>query len=157
MILKASYGSLSRPGNSTDFNLYFGTDVGICSIIKPQLTFNVSLDNLPYWDKLFSLETNIEKGSGAVSKDQTDVKTYFCNASFLEYQSRAWCVCYQVVGHKMQKTLPKSTCMAYSLARVTPSSTNRALLDYGDQMGACRYVQRGKTPFSTLKHTVLSN
>ena len=29
MILKASYGSYSRPGNSTDFNPYFGTDVGI--------------------------------------------------------------------------------------------------------------------------------
>ena len=29
MILKASYGTTSRPGNSTDFNPYFGTDVGI--------------------------------------------------------------------------------------------------------------------------------
>ena len=29
-----------RFGNVTDFNPYFGTDYGICSIIKPQLAFN---------------------------------------------------------------------------------------------------------------------
>ena len=32
-----------RFGNMTDFNPYFGTDYGICSLIKPQLTFNDSL------------------------------------------------------------------------------------------------------------------
>ena len=43
MILKASYGGHAKDGASTDFNPYFGTDVGICSIIKPQLSFNNSL------------------------------------------------------------------------------------------------------------------
>ncbi len=42
-----------RFGNFTDFNPYFGTDYGICSIIKPQLAFNSSLDNVPYWHKIF--------------------------------------------------------------------------------------------------------
>ena len=32
-----------RFGNVTDFNPYFGTDYGICSLIKPQLTFNPEL------------------------------------------------------------------------------------------------------------------
>ncbi len=42
-----------RFGNYTDFNPYFGTDYGICSIIKPQLAFNDSLDGVPYWNKIF--------------------------------------------------------------------------------------------------------
>ena len=64
MILKASYGSAARPGNSTDFNPYFGTDVGICSIIKPQLSFNASLADLPFWAKLSLVKENVHMGSG---------------------------------------------------------------------------------------------
>ena len=63
MILKASYGGHAKDGASTDFNPYFGTDVGICSIIKPQLSFNNSLDHLPYWSKLFAEKENILPGS----------------------------------------------------------------------------------------------
>jgi hypothetical protein len=37
-----------RFGNVTDFNPYFGTDYGICSIIKPQLTFDSGLGQT--WD-----------------------------------------------------------------------------------------------------------
>jgi hypothetical protein len=48
-----------------DFNPYFGTDVGICSIIKPQLNFNRSLDHLPFWRKLFG-EENINIRPGAM-------------------------------------------------------------------------------------------
>ncbi len=55
MILKASYGGQAKDGSSSDFNPYFGTDVGICSIIKPQLSFNKSLDDLPFWTKLFQV------------------------------------------------------------------------------------------------------
>ena len=47
MILKARYGGLDKPGESTDFNPYFGTDVGICSIVKPQLSFNQTLGWYP--------------------------------------------------------------------------------------------------------------
>ncbi len=50
---QASYGMRKRLGNFTDFNPYFGTDYGICSIIKPQLAFNDSLDGVPYWHKIF--------------------------------------------------------------------------------------------------------
>ena len=41
--MQASYGMKKRFGNVTDFNPYFGTDYGICSLIKPQLTFNPEL------------------------------------------------------------------------------------------------------------------
>ena len=64
MILKASYGGIAKDGSSSDFNPYFGTDVGICSIIKPQLNFDRSLDHLPFWRKLFGEENiNIKPGS----------------------------------------------------------------------------------------------
>lgn len=53
-----------RFGNTTDFNPYFGTDYGICSIIKPQLTFNKSLDEVPYWHKIFGPHNwDIPKGA----------------------------------------------------------------------------------------------
>ena len=32
-----------KEGASTDFNPYFGTDYGICSIIKPQTAFDPKL------------------------------------------------------------------------------------------------------------------
>ena len=54
--VQASYGRESRFGdsvNSSDFNPYFGTDYGICSLIKPQLAFNRSLDEIAYWSKVF--------------------------------------------------------------------------------------------------------
>ena len=66
MILKASYEDEEKDGSaSTDFDPYFGTDVGICSIIKPQLSFNKnkSLDKLPYWRKLFGVNEKILPGS----------------------------------------------------------------------------------------------
>ena len=62
--MQASYGMHKRFGNNnTDFNPYFGTDYGICSIIKPQTAFNRDLDSVPYWQKLFG-EHNwaVEKG-----------------------------------------------------------------------------------------------
>ncbi|CAB4068103.1 ASICN [Lepeophtheirus salmonis] len=64
MILRASYGTKKRYGNSTDFNPYFGTDYGICSIIKPQTVFNSKYDSIPYWDKLFGkINWSIQKGA----------------------------------------------------------------------------------------------
>ena len=48
----------------TDFNPYFGTDYGICSVVKPQLAFNEELDNVPYWKKIFGkYNWNISKGA----------------------------------------------------------------------------------------------
>ena len=66
MILRASYEGYEKDGSeSTDFDPYFGTDVGICSLIKPQLSFNhnKSLDKLPYWTKLFGANEKILPGS----------------------------------------------------------------------------------------------
>ena len=63
MILKASYGGDAKDGASSDFNPYFGTDVGMCSIIKPQLNFNTSLDHMPFWSKLFEENDSILPGS----------------------------------------------------------------------------------------------
>ena len=48
--MKSRFGDSS---NSSDFNPYFGTDYGICSLIKPQLAFNPALDGVPYWPKIF--------------------------------------------------------------------------------------------------------
>ena len=42
-IFKASFGNRKKAGSSTDFNPYFGTDYGICSIIKPQTAFKPEL------------------------------------------------------------------------------------------------------------------
>ena len=54
----------NRFGNVTDFNPYFGTDYGICSLIKPQLAFNSDLDNVPYWEKIFGEHNwKVQKGS----------------------------------------------------------------------------------------------
>ena len=38
MILKASFGNRTKDGTSKDFMPYFGTDYGICSVIKPQVS-----------------------------------------------------------------------------------------------------------------------
>jgi hypothetical protein len=41
--VQASFGNRKKTGSSTDFNPYFGTDYGICSIIKPQTAFKPEL------------------------------------------------------------------------------------------------------------------
>jgi len=64
MILQASFGNIKMDGASTDFNPYFGTDYGICSIIKPQTAFDPTLEGLPYWNKVFGkINWAIQKGA----------------------------------------------------------------------------------------------
>ncbi|CAB4060681.1 ASICN [Lepeophtheirus salmonis] len=82
MILKASYDGKSKDGTSSDFNVYFGTDVGICSIIKPQLSFNSSLDSLPFWQKLFHYRDSISKGSEV---GKANGLTVFLDAETFDY------------------------------------------------------------------------
>ena len=43
------------PENATDFLPFFGTDIGLCSIVKPQLSFDSNLYNLTYAQKLFGI------------------------------------------------------------------------------------------------------
>lgn len=68
MILQASYGMRKRFGNYTDFNPYFGTDYGICSLIKPQIAFDPNLDGVPYWKKIFGKHNWAVKKGAEVGK-----------------------------------------------------------------------------------------
>lgn len=63
MILKASYGNLTKSGSSKDFIPHFGTDYGICSIIKPQTVFDPKLDKVHYKNKTFGEHVNIKRGA----------------------------------------------------------------------------------------------
>ena len=63
MILKASFGNLTKDGSSKDFIPHFGTDYGICSIIKPQTVFDPKLDKVHYKVKTFGEHINIQRGA----------------------------------------------------------------------------------------------
>lgn len=63
MILKASYGNITKPGTSKDFIPHFGTDYGICSIIKPQTVFDPELEHVYYKEKVFREHIHIKKGA----------------------------------------------------------------------------------------------
>ncbi len=39
--------------NATNFLPFFGTDIGLCSLVKPQLNFNASLQHLSFSEKMF--------------------------------------------------------------------------------------------------------
>ncbi len=39
-ILFARYGQQVMKENTTNFLPFFGTDIGLCSLVKPQLSFN---------------------------------------------------------------------------------------------------------------------
>ncbi len=48
-VLYASYGKLVKDtGRTTDLLPFFGTDYGLCSLIKPQISFNRTLEHLPF-------------------------------------------------------------------------------------------------------------
>ena len=55
-IITARYGNKSIRKNATDFMPFFGTDIGLCSLVKPQLNFNSSYDSLPYATKYFGID-----------------------------------------------------------------------------------------------------
>eukprot|EP00094_Tigriopus_californicus_P006437 TCALIF_06199-PA protein Name:"Protein of unknown function" AED:0.31 eAED:0.34 QI:0/0/0/0.33/1/1/3/0/625 len=52
-VLFARYGNFSMKPNGTNFLPFFGTDIGFCTLVKPQLTFNESLDHLSFSSKMF--------------------------------------------------------------------------------------------------------
>ena len=65
-ILKISFEQKILDNRATDFLPFFGTDIGFCSMLKPQLSFNKSLDDLSYMNKMFgyySHNWNITKGA----------------------------------------------------------------------------------------------
>ena len=47
-VLKISFENRVLDSRATDFLPFFGTDIGFCSMLKPQLSFNKTLDDLPY-------------------------------------------------------------------------------------------------------------
>ena len=63
MILKASFGNVVKSGSSKDFIPHFGTDYGICSIIKPQTIFDPKYNNVFFKDKVFKLNRDIKPGA----------------------------------------------------------------------------------------------
>ena len=65
-VLKISFEQRILQSTATDFLPFFGTDIGFCSMLKPQLSFNTDLDHLPYMTKMFgnySHNWNIKKGA----------------------------------------------------------------------------------------------
>ena len=65
-MLKISYERRILQSTATDVLPFFGTDIGFCSMIKPQLSFNQELDHLPYMTKMFnnySYNWHIKKGA----------------------------------------------------------------------------------------------
>ena len=52
-VISASYGKVYMRTNSTDFLPFYGTDIGLCSLVKPQLNFNSKYNHLAYTQKLF--------------------------------------------------------------------------------------------------------
>ena len=65
-VLKISFEQRVLDSSATDFLPFFGTDIGFCGMLKPQLSFNRNLDHLPYMEKMFghySHNWNITKGA----------------------------------------------------------------------------------------------
>ena len=54
-IVTARFGGKMLRENATDFMPFFGTDLGFCSLVKPQLTFNPEYDHLPFARKLYGV------------------------------------------------------------------------------------------------------
>ena len=52
-IISARYGNKRMRKNATDLLPFFGTDLGLCSNVKPQLNFDPKYDNLTYAQKYF--------------------------------------------------------------------------------------------------------
>lgn len=61
--------------------------MGICSIIKPQLNFNSSLDALPFWSKLFRANDNVRRGSEV---GKANGLTVLLDAETFDYTYTKW-------------------------------------------------------------------
>ena len=73
---------------ATDFLPFFGTDIGFCTMLKPQLSFNKSLNHLPYMDKMFGNFSHnwfISKGA-KVGKANGNLQN-FTSIKFLKNES----------------------------------------------------------------------
>ena len=67
-VISARYGHVHMRTNSTDFLPFYGTDIGLCALVKPQLNFDSMYDHLPYTKKLFGSYTRQIKPGVKVGK-----------------------------------------------------------------------------------------
>ena len=62
-VLLASYGKRVKDvDETTEFLPFFGTDYGLCSLIKPQISFNHTLKDLPFETLMTNFSRTIEPG-----------------------------------------------------------------------------------------------
>ena len=50
------------PSRTTDLLPFFGTDYGLCSLVKPQISFNRSLEHLPFETLMTNYSLTISPG-----------------------------------------------------------------------------------------------
>ena len=68
-ILAASYGKyVKQVSKSTHLLPFFGTDYGLCSLIKPQITFNASLEDLSFNELMKNYSSKILPGMSSLIK-----------------------------------------------------------------------------------------
>ncbi len=62
-VLFASYGKeVKDTSRTTDLLPFFGTDYGLCSLVKPQISFNKSLEDLPFETLMTNYSRTITSG-----------------------------------------------------------------------------------------------
>lgn len=62
-VLLASYGKVFKDTEEhTDFLPFFGTDYGLCSLIKPQISFNSTLSHMPFETLMTNFTRTIQPG-----------------------------------------------------------------------------------------------
>ena len=62
-LLQASFGNRTKDGTYPDFIPNFGTDYGICSIIRPQIAFDPALEHLHFKKKSEEAKRYTKKGA----------------------------------------------------------------------------------------------
>lgn len=60
-VLQSSYRGISK-NTSLTFLPFFGTDYGLCTLIKPQISFNDSLNDVPFFTLMQNFTKSIKPG-----------------------------------------------------------------------------------------------
>ena len=61
--MRASYRRVPKDTSTfTSLLPFFGTDYGLCTLIKPQITFDKALDHVPFAVLMKNFTKNIEPG-----------------------------------------------------------------------------------------------
>ena len=63
VVLRAKYQQFSKDIEKfTSLLPFFGTDYGLCTLIKPQITFNEELENVPFEELMRNYTQTIKPG-----------------------------------------------------------------------------------------------